>query len=104
MYYQDANVVFLIFDVGVKQSLDRVEYWLGELKEQVDEKNLKIVLLGNKSDIDADKRQISYAMGEQYAKEHNLPYYETSALTGAGVVEVFHQTAEDYALNYQQPG
>lgn len=57
-------MVFLIFDVGLKQSLDRVEYWLGELKEQVDEKNLKIVLVGNKCDIDADKRQISYAMGE----------------------------------------
>ncbi|KAL4482916.1 hypothetical protein ABPG74_018942 [Tetrahymena malaccensis] len=103
MYYQDANIVFLVFDVGARQTLERVEYWISELKEQVDDNNLKLILIGNKCDIDADKRQISLEQGQDFARNKNIPYFETSAMTGEGIVEVFRQTVKDY-VQYKTSG
>jgi len=56
MYYKDASIVFLVFDVTARSTLDRVEFWIAELREQIDDAELMIVLIGNKSDAEADKR------------------------------------------------
>ncbi len=53
---------------------------------------MTIMLIGNKSDLD-HKRQVSTEEGEQFAKEHGLIFFETSAKTANNVEEAFLQTA-----------
>lgn len=48
----------------------------------------KQILVGNKSDMGKDKRAVSYAAGEQLAREYGIPFFETSAKTGSNVDEV----------------
>ena len=48
------------------------------------------VLCGSKSDLEAN-RKVSRTSGEELAKMLGVSFFETSALTGSNVWEVFHQ-------------
>jgi GTPase SAR1 family protein len=45
------------------------------------------ILVGNKNDIEPEKRQVTYEEGEEFAKSRNMLFYEVSALNGTNVVE-----------------
>lgn len=53
---------------------------------------MSIMLIGNKSDLDA-RRQVSTNEGEMFAREHGLIFMETSAKTAQNVEEAFLQTS-----------
>ena len=50
------------------------------------------VLIANKCDL--PNRQVTTAEGEAMAQQYNVPYLETSALSGAGVTDVFNWLSE----------
>ena len=54
-----------------------------------------IVIFGNKSDIEKNQRQVSSEEIEQYMKQKNLIYFETSAKTGKGIDEGFSYIANE---------
>lgn len=75
-----------------------------ELQRQANE-NIIIALAGNKSDVVAefpDKRAISTADAEAYAREAGLLFFETSAKTAENVRELF--TAIARKLPIEQAG
>jgi Ras-related protein Rab-2A len=54
-----------------------------------------IVLVGNKSDLGENKRQVSYEEAEQFANDNGITLFlETSAKSASNVEEVFVKTAE----------
>ena len=93
LYYRDAQVAILTYDVTNEQSLESLNYWLNELNDKVEIDNMVLCLAGNKSDIESSKRKVSTAKGKAFAEEHNMIFYETSAKTGAGVKELFQAIA-----------
>lgn len=50
------------------------------------------MLIGNKSDLEG-KRAVSTEEGEEFARQHNLIFLETSAKTASNVEEAFMMTA-----------
>jgi small GTP-binding protein len=93
MYYRSSAVAVLVFDVTNRQSLDGLEDWQEELSDKAPH-NIKLVVIGNKSDM-TDKRVVPRVSGEDLAKKIGAIHYtETSALTGAGICEVFNFIAE----------
>ena len=93
LYYRDAQVAILTYDVTNEQSLESLNYWLNELNDKVEIDNMVLCLAGNKSDIESSRRQVSTSKGKAFAEEHNMIFYETSAKTGAGVKELFQAIA-----------
>ena len=57
-------------------------------------KNVLIILVGNKSDLDG-KRVITKDEGFKFAQENNLKFFETSALNGNNVEEVFLEASTE---------
>lgn len=55
--------------------------------------NMMIILIGNKSDLDA-RREVKKEEGEAFAREHGLIFMETSARTGSNVEEAFINSAK----------
>ena len=89
-YYKGANGVLLIYDIGSRKSFERIDFWLKELKENNRIDELFICLVGNKIDME-DKRVITTEEGENYAKSNNILFFEVSAKSGKGVIELFNK-------------
>ena len=87
MYYKRASGAVVAFDITNKESLEKLRPWIDELKQNAPP-DVKIILVGTKSDLD-DRRAVDTDTINQFCEEFGIPYFETSAKTGAGVVEAF---------------
>ena len=87
-YYKGAKGAFIVYDVTRKETLDSVNRWISDILTTCD-KNLTIILIGNKSDLE-DQRQISKQQGEEKAKTYQLAFLETSALSGENLEKAFN--------------
>ena len=56
LYYRDAQVAILTYDVTNEQSLESLNYWLNELNDKVEIDNMILCLAGNKNDVEASKK------------------------------------------------
>ena len=85
---------------GSQSSLDKAKSWVKELQRQANE-NIIIALAGNKLDLvteHPDKRAITTADAEAYAREAGLLFFETSAKTAENVRELFTAIARKLPL------
>ncbi|KAI8117010.1 Ras-related protein Rab-26 [Lucilia cuprina] len=91
-YYRDAHALLLLYDVTNKTTYDNIRAWLCEIRDCAQE-DVVIVLIGNKSDCSSSERQVKREDGERLAREHNVPFMETSAKTGLNVELAFQTVA-----------
>ena len=89
LYYRDAQVALLTYDITNESSFNSIDFWIQELKYKVENENMILCLVGNKCDVSSDERKISTAQGKKFAQENNMIFYETSAKTGEGVTDLF---------------
>ena len=93
MYFRDAHIGLIVFDVTNKRSLESVEYWTNEIKGSEVEDSF-VVLVGNKCDL-VSKREVSYEEGTKKAKEiHAVFYYETSAIDNSQIQNLFQEIGQ----------
>ncbi|MCJ1257371.1 GTP-binding protein of the rab/ypt [Lignoscripta atroalba] len=100
MYYRNANCAVVVYDITQAASLDKAKAWVKELQRQANE-NIIIALAGNKLDLvtdNPDKRAITAADAEAYAREAGLLFFETSAKTAENVRELFTAIARKLPL------
>jgi len=97
-YYRGATGALLVYDISRRDTFHHLERWLTEARTNSNP-NMVIMLIGNKNDL--ERREVSYEEGEQFAKEHNLIFKETSAKTAANVEEAFIGTAQKIYDNIQ---
>jgi small GTP-binding protein len=90
-FFRNADGIAVVFDVTNKTTFDHVKNWLSDI--QAIDSNIKIILVGNKIDLE-DQRVIDTKRLEEYAKKQKLPFYETSAKTGAKVELIFISLAK----------
>lgn len=83
--YKGADGAFIVLDLTRRNTLYSFEGWLLSLYGVA--KEIPVVVLANKSDLDADfgKDEI-----EKLVTNYSFPYYLTSAKTGDNVNEAFH--------------
>ena len=92
-YYKGSKGCFIVYDITSQQSFDDVEKWYEEISK-ITEKNISIILVGNKCDLESE-RKVTIEMGEEKAKNLNCPFYETSALNNTHIDTVFQTITED---------
>jgi len=105
MYYRNANCAVVVYDITQASSLDKAKQWVKELQRQANE-NIIIALAGNKLDLvtdQPDKRAITTADAEAYAREAGLLFFETSAKTAENVRELFTAIAKKLPLDQAGP-
>ena len=93
LYYKEAAVAILTYDVTNEQSLESLEYWIEELKTKADN-DILLCLAGNKVDVPSNEIKVSHSKAKKFAQENKMIFYETSARLGTGVVELFTDIAK----------
>ena len=92
-YYKSSTCAFIVYDITEKKTFYDVTSWLQDCRDMC-YKNILIYLIGNKNDLE-DKRQVSQEEGQKFAEENNLVFFETSALNGNNIEEIFVQSATE---------
>jgi len=99
MYYRDAKVALVCYDITNKQSFESAKYWYNQLVENGDNDCIKI-LVATKSDL-YDQREVEVV--ERYLKRANISYFmETSAKTGQNIDKLFNLAAREGSLVYRR--
>ena len=97
---QLADGFFLVFSIVSKQSFECINQWIKTIEERTNIYEKVVYLIGNKIDLDGEKREISNEEAVKFSKLHNMKYYETSAKTGYNIKEAFQKIYIDiYNLN-----
>jgi len=91
-FYKGADGLLVVFDLTAPETFKNVPSWYKDIQTFLQE-DLRGLILANKSDLVAE-RKISTNQIAELAKNLNLEYFETSALTGENVVEAFTKIAE----------
>ncbi|KAL4479867.1 hypothetical protein ABPG74_020383 [Tetrahymena malaccensis] len=92
-YYRGSICAFLVYDVTNRESFTNIQKWLEETQNYANDK-ITLVLVGNKIDL-ANKRQVSYDEGHEFAQKQDIQFVETSAKMGQNIDQVFRKSTED---------
>ena len=67
LYYRDADVALVCFDLGSGKTFESVDYWIKEIDKNCSEDRI-IALAGNKSDLEDSRRQVALSQASEYSK------------------------------------
>jgi small GTP-binding protein len=90
IFYQNAEAAIVVFDRTNMDSVNSLEYWIDQF-HLVAGKSAFIAVVASKSDIQVDSDPMRLAAA--WAVEKHYLFVDTSALTGAGVKELFESVA-----------
>ena len=97
--YKGADGIVLVYDVTDEYSFSKISDWMEQINNNLSKNDIGIILIGNKNDI--EERMIDTQKGLEKAKEYEIEFYETSALTGVGINEAFEGLAKQILKNYK---
>ncbi|KAG5574615.1 hypothetical protein H5410_054749 [Solanum commersonii] len=86
-YYRGAVGALLVYDITKRQTFDHIPRWLEELRAHAD-KNIVIMLIGNKTDLE-DQRAVPTEDAKEFAQKEGLFFLETSAMEATNVEDAF---------------
>ncbi|XP_074640837.1 ras-related protein Rab-10-like [Tubulanus polymorphus] len=99
-YYRGAMGIMLVYDITNDKTFDNISKWLRNIEEHANE-DVEKMILGNKCDMD-EKRRVPKERGTLIAREHNIPFLETSAKSNINVEKAFMDLAQ--AILNKTPG
>ena len=92
-YYRNADCCLLVYDISNYQSfLDCKDYYIENIKEKC-KKNIKVILLGNKADLEK-KRKVSSEEGASLAQNNDYMFKEISCAKNENVADAFETLIE----------
>ena len=101
-YWTNASACCLVYDVSNRDSFLALGQWLNEIKATRRGSNMPGVLVANKCDLQSSGRQaIDSDEGRQFAQQHDLQFFETSAMRGIDVEKPFNALADMFHKKYE---
>jgi small GTP-binding protein len=126
-YYNGTQAAFIVFDLTNRESFENITYWHNELKEFIENRDLPIIIVGNKTDL-AEERVVTQEEGIQLAtdlsklsslaeattlsdysdlsefsaSQTKISYIETSAKTGNRVQDAFNLISYNFILRCEE--
>lgn len=85
-YFHLAHGFILVFALNSKQSFNNIAYWLNAINETNGNKNVHLMVLSNKSDLE-EEREVSRDEIEEKKLRLGLEFFETSALKSVNIEE-----------------
>ncbi|XP_020965011.1 ras-related protein RHN1-like isoform X1 [Arachis ipaensis] len=95
MYYRSAAAVIVVYDIISMESFARAKKWVQKMQRHANP-SLIMFLVANKANLGAE-RKVTNEEGEEYAKENELSFLETSAKTAQNVNELFYEIEKGLA-------
>ena len=92
IYYKMADCCLLVYDITNIDSFKEIKYYNEQIKENC-KKNVKVILLGNKSDLE-NERKVSSEKAAKYSMINDYIFMETSCFKNKNVADAFSTLIE----------
>lgn len=96
LYYRDAKVGVVVYDITSTDSFEKAKYWIENLK--INEPSVKCVVVGTKMDLESS-RMIDYITASTFAFEESALFIEISAKTPKNMDLLFSKIG-DLVIEY----
>ena len=97
-YFHASQGFILAYDINNKESFEKVQYWVEEIKSNAEEK-IKCILIGTKCDL--DRREVSEEEGIELGRKFGYKFLETSAKDNININETFDTLVSEILTNYE---
>jgi len=94
VFYRDASIGILVYDITNEKSFEELNFWLNQLKKNAS-KDIIIGLCGNKSDLYLNEK-VDEKKARKFADLNNCEFMLTSAKNGNGIYEIFQKLGRIY--------
>lgn len=91
IYFRNARGAIVVYDVADRSTFDALESWIASFRDVAGPETV-VVVVGNKCDVE-DGVAVSEVEGEKWAADAGFSCFRTSAKTGKGIKETFHELA-----------
>uniref|UniRef100_A0A7S4K8E6 small monomeric GTPase n=1 Tax=Paramoeba aestuarina TaxID=180227 RepID=A0A7S4K8E6_9EUKA len=88
-WIRDCEGFVIIYSITSRSSFEQIPTFKEQVFRVKDAEQLPMMLVGNKCDLE-DKREVSAAEGQEFAKQNGSQFKETSAKTRVNVEESFY--------------
>lgn len=89
-YTRSADVILLVYDITDRSSFDDLDEFYRSTIDGILKDNIKFYLVGNKSDLETNRKVKEEDAKELQKKLNCIEYFETSVPYGVGIAELFH--------------
>ena len=97
MFFKDANIVILVYDITNKKSFESLDLWLDQVKNEIGD-DFILAVVGNKSDLFYEE-EVSENQGKEYAKKKCAKFKLCSAKDNPADFIVFlEQLFEEFLI------
>ncbi|CAL1263488.1 unnamed protein product [Larinioides sclopetarius] len=86
IYYREAKAALCVFDLTSEKTFRSLHRWIDSIRNNARD-DCQLIILGNKVDLE-DLRQVTKETAEKYAVSVGATYFEVSAVTGVGLLNV----------------
>eukprot|EP01017_Pseudomicrothorax_dubius_P024816 TRINITY_DN2637_c0_g2_i1.p1 TRINITY_DN2637_c0_g2~~TRINITY_DN2637_c0_g2_i1.p1 ORF type:complete len:152 (-),score=43.64 TRINITY_DN2637_c0_g2_i1:96-551(-) len=95
LFYKDAKVGIVVYDITSRESFEDLKIWLSELREK-GPANMILAIVGNKIDLITEEK-VTYQEASEYAKKAGAIFCQTSAKENRGIEALFTKISENLA-------
>jgi len=95
IFYKDANIILLVYDITNKKSFEGIEkYWYNQIKTTLIHDPI-LALVGNKNDL-YNEQVIDDEEARKYSESINAMFFKTSAKSNSGLDLLFQILGRKY--------
>ena len=91
-YIRDSSAAVVVYDITSRASFNNMFSWIESIREERGD-HVVILIVGNKSDLQSEKREVSKEEAERAATDLGVLFMEASAKSGANVKAIFRKLA-----------
>ena len=101
IFMKNTDIALIVYDITNKETFEKVNHWINLVKEVNGNRNLIIGIAANKSDL-YENAKVNKEEGEEYAKNINALYFESTATDHENVVNIFEELIKVYIENNKE--
>jgi small GTP-binding protein len=95
IFMKNTDIALIVYDITKRESFEELSNWINSVKEINNNKNVIFGIAANKSDL-YEQKVVNKNEGEEFAKNNNSLFFETSAKDYDSVENVFIKLTEKY--------
>ena len=101
IFMKNTDIALIVYDITNRKSFEELTNWIYSVNQSNNNKNVIFGIAANKSDL-YEKKVIDKKEGEEFAKNNNALFFETSAKDYDSVENVFLTLSEEYIKNQEK--